>query len=296
MLQKKYNRPFIIALMLGILLASPLAAAYQEPQPIAGDPRIRTYVYEPNEVYSYTGHYKYASIIQFDNNENIDSISLGDPSGWQIVQSGSRMFIKPIEQNATTNMTIFTDKRIYFFELYAEQAEEIRDEEVIFMVKFIYPDSPGDSASFRQFTVKEEVPAAAAGTPLDPAVIEQQKKAGRFTAIPDTERNPEKYNFDYTLTGSRLIAPIKVFDDGEFTYMEFRRINADIPAIFAVTSTGDEALINFRASGNYIIIEEVGKQFTLRSGADVACLFNESDPLKRADIDQDKSEKFLGIF
>lgn len=292
---KKLNSTLAL-LMTGLflLLGTQPASAFQEPQPQAGDPRIRTYVYEPNEVYVYTGHYKYSTIIQFENDENIDSISLGEPGGWQIVQAGSRLFIKPIEQNATTHMTLYTDKRIYFFELYAEQAEEIRDEEIIFLVKFIYPDSTGESADFREFPVTEVAPdpadAEVLGAPM------QKKVDTRITQIPDTSLDPTKYNFDYTLTGSRQIAPIKVFDDGEFTYLEFRRINVEIPAIFSVTNTGDEALINFRISGNYVIIEEVNKQFTLRSGSEVACMFNESDPLKRADLEQDKNEKFLGIF
>ena len=113
--------------------------------------------------------------------------------------------------------------------------------------------------------------------------------------VPDTSIDPQKYNFNYAVTGSRLIAPLKVFDDGEFTYLEFRRINADIPAIYLVNEQGDESLVNFRSTGNYLVIEQVSQQYTLRHGADIACLFNETDPLKRLDL-AEKNHKFLGIF
>ena len=36
------------------------------------------------------------------------------------------------------------------------------------------------------------------------------------------EEYNRKYNFNYTFSGPDEIAPVKVFDDGEFTYFEFR--------------------------------------------------------------------------
>ena len=299
-----FNGVLLAAVVLAFCFSSP-AHANQEPQPIAGDPRIRTYVYDPNDVYIFTGHYKYSSIIEFDNDENIDSISLGDPTGWQIVHQGARLFMKPIDQNATTNMTIFTDKRIYFFELHAEQAEDIRDEEIVFLVQFVYPDSDkGEGATFREFDVKKDPEnsgsSSSAKTPgsTTGAAGEDEEETRNYVLeadVPDTSIDPQKYNFNYAVTGSRLIAPLKVFDDGEFTYLEFRRINADIPAIYLVNEQGDESLVNFRSTGNYLVIEQVSQQYTLRHGADIACLFNETDPLKRLDL-AEKNHKFLGIF
>ena len=58
--------------------------------------------------------------------------------------------------------------------------------------------------------------------------------------------------------------------------MEFRTDNAEIPAIFAVNDQGYEALVNFRIVDEYVVIEQVSGQFTLRSGGDVVCVYNNS--------------------
>jgi len=242
--------------------------AAQESSTIAADNRIRTFVYNANEVYSFTGHYRYQSSIELSPDESIQSISVGDSFGWQIVPSGSRIFLKPIDQDATTNMTVVTDKRIYLFELHAEEATDIRDDQMIFSVRFTYPEGGGVNDSLQLFA-KNEVPN-----------------------IEDTSK--ENYNFNYTVTGSRIISPLKIFDDGEFTYLEFRDKNADVPAIFLVDGFGNESLINFRTTGNYIVIERVSSQYTLRHGDDVACVFNESNPLKKEP--PKKEEKAFGFF
>jgi type IV secretion system protein VirB9 len=113
---------------------------------------------------------------------------------------------------------------------------------------------------------------------------------------------PDKYNFNYTISGSSLIAPIRVFDDGEFTYFQFPYKNAEIPAFFLVDSEGREALINYRMNDDYVVLERVASQLTLRHGSDVTCIFNESLPLELLDSkkakrkDKKAEKKFLGIF
>jgi len=247
-------------------LFSEQAVAYQESTKLAGESRIRTYVYNPNEVFIFTGHYGYQSNIELAPDESVDSISIGDSTAWDIITSGPRIFIKPIERDATTNMTLITNKRIYLFELYAEEAENIRDEDLVFSARFIYPDTGGVTDAFIQYEEND---------------------------LPDVENDPELYNFNYTITGSRMISPLKIFDDGEFTYLEFRNKNADIPAIFIVDAKGNESLVNYRVTGNYIVIERVSQQFTLRHGDDVACVFNEANPLGRK---IKKKKKILGLF
>ena len=93
--------------------------------------------------------------------------------------------------------------------------------------------------------------------------------------LPDVDKNPWKYNFNYTMAGEDSLYPVKIFDDGEFTYFEFPRTSR-MPAIFAVDSNGFESIVNFRIVGEYLIVEEVSPRFTLRNGADIVCVFNEN--------------------
>ncbi|GFR24546.1 mgtE_N domain-containing protein [Trichonephila clavata] len=102
--------------------------------------------------------------------------------------------------------------------------------------------------------------------------------------INDIEVVKKGLNFNYSIShvkGSQSIIPIKVFDDGKFTYLQFNKINSDFPAVFMVDSAGYESLVNFRTADNYLIIERVSSVFTLRNGSSTVCLFNENMPFKK---------------
>lgn len=271
------------------VLFSVQAHALQTSTPHAIDSRIKTYVYNRDDVYIYTGHYRYQSSIIFEADEEIVTITMGDTLGWQMVPSGNRLFLKPISPEATTNMTLLTNKRQYLFELYAEEAEDIRDEELTFIARFVYPDSSNGSGFIGEDTLRSFGVANTGGS-SDDAI------QGGVLAIPE-----EEINRNYSFSGNAGIAPLEIFDDGEFTYLEFRGKNAELPAIFKVLSDGNESLVNYRIEGPYLVIEQVAQQFTLRKGVDVACVFNESDPLERTDIiiEEDSvsaKKKFFGLF
>ena len=249
-------RKLCIGALVALFVATP-ALALQSPRPIATDSRIRTVRYSGNEVYQFIGHYGFQSAIEFETDEKIQTVSVGDSVAWLINPSGNRLFLKPIEQNALTNMTVITDKRSYLFELHAEETKDIRDKNMVFSYRFIYPQSDGSAVDFSQ-----------------------------FEAFPDIEKNPEKFNFNYSIRGSNVIEPIRIFDDAEFTYFEFKDKNAEIPAFFRIDSAGSEELINFRKRGNYIVVERVASRFTLRRGADIICVYNEAAPATNTPITQ----------
>ena len=225
------------------------AHAIRESRATSGDSRLRVITYSPNVVFKYVGYYGYQGSIELESGEEIGTISMGDTTGWQMVPSGNRIFLKPIDQDATTNMTLITNKRMYFFELHAEKANNINDPGLAFTVKFIYPDSDQQNST-----------------------TENQA----FSLVPNL-RKLENFNFKYLMSGSVVIAPIKIFDDGRFTFFEFRDKNAPIPAFFSVDDEGNESVINYQVSGDYIVVETVESRFTLRYGKEVACVFNEGN-------------------
>ena len=251
----------IALIMILSLFVSQNAYAVQRPKPLATDPRIRTYFYSPNEVYVWVGHYRYASIIEFEKGEKILTVLMGDSTAWKPEVQQHKLFIKPVDQDATTNMTVITDKRTYQFELYAEEAKDIKDEDLVFQAKFIY--NTGQNENVRSYQ-SDKPPTAA----------EANKKI-----MPDLSK-PENYNMNYTISGSEGNAPIKVFDDGEFTFFQFRNKNAEIPGFFTVAADGSESLVNYRIIGDYVVVERVTSQFTLRNGNDIICVYNEANPLQ----------------
>lgn len=244
-----------IMLVIGILfllVKTNSAMAIREARPTPIDSRIRVIVYSPDDVFKFTGYYNYQASIDLSPSEEVVDISMGDTTAWQIVPLGHRIFIKPIELDATTNMTIITNKRTYFFELYAETVEDMRDPDMVFNVRFIYPDE------------EEE---------------EYLKTYSKSSSSGPDLSHPENYNFNYTISGSEEIAPIKIFDDGEFTYMQFRDKNAELPAIFAVDEELRESMVNYRLAPdnpNMVIIEQVFLKLSVRHNDRIVCVFNES--------------------
>lgn len=239
-----------------VFLTSTAAYALKIPRPQGVDGRIHTIMYGPDEVFKFTGHYGYQSSIIFEEGEEILTISMGDSIPWQITPSGNRIFLKPIEQDAQTNMTVITSKRNYLFELHAEEAESIEDPGLIWVLKFIYP--------------------------TEMVVRRKKREELRDPALPPeaTQNQNVNFNFNYTIRGSYEFAPIKIYDDGEFTYFEFRDKNASIPAFYHVDNQGKEYLINFRARDDKIIVERVSSRFTLRHGNDIVCVYNEARPMR----------------
>lgn len=224
--------------------------AVQLPRALGKEKRFRTYVYNPNDVYRYVGYYLNQSYIEFEEGEVIQTISMGDPTPWLTNILGNKLFLKPTGSYPQTTMTIFTNKRSYYFELDAMEPSGVDENDILFFVKFVYPTS--NDKNIVKFNVK--------------------KQRDDYPDLTDLS----KYNFNYEFAGSPAIAPIKVFDDGVFTYMEFKTDNAEIPAIFAVNEQGYETLVNFRIVEEYVVIEQVAGQLTLRSGGDVVCVYNNS--------------------
>lgn len=240
-----------LSLCIMVCLCLPMtAAATRDTRAIGTDSRIHVVMYSPDEVFKFTGHYTYQSSIIFAPDEEIQTVSMGDSTPWLITPAGNRMFLKPVEQDAQTNMTVLTNKRSYLFELHAREAESIDDPQLIWVLRFIYPT---ESTSLAR---------------LDPAPDPKQE-------------GMENFNFNYTLRGSNVIAPIKIYDDGEFTYFQFRNKNAEIPAFYMVDAANNESIVNYRTRGDFIVVERVSSRFTLRQGTEVVCIYNEAMPQPR---------------
>jgi type IV secretion system protein VirB9 len=122
-----------------LILFSISAQSFEEDLPITRDSRIKTYIYNPNEVYLLVLHHGFQSHIEFANGESIETISLGDSYAWKITPLGHRLFIRPLEKNIRTNMTIITNKRAYQFDIVSKELDEGEENDLVYQIKFFYP-------------------------------------------------------------------------------------------------------------------------------------------------------------
>ncbi|MCH2038973.1 MAG: TrbG/VirB9 family P-type conjugative transfer protein [Rickettsiales bacterium] len=252
----RYFYVTIIVLFVSFIVLPDNADALREPRPLTIDGRLKTMTYHPHQVYKFTGYFFFQTLIEFEIGENIQTISMGAPEGWSIQTGGNHMFIKPIaltKEEALTNMTVITNRRMYFFEMHADEVEDVKSQKIPFIISFLYPELDGGSG-----------------------VIQVQGQ--QITSLDN-----RLVNYDYTLSGDVEIAPSQVFDDGLFTYFKFDQ-NKPVPAIFEVGRDGYEGLVNYRVQGRgdteYIVVESIESQYTLRYGDTIACVFNERNPLR----------------
>lgn len=230
----------IISLMLiGAFFCSPLYAE-QTPRGVAADKRVKIVNYDPNNVTRVNAHYGYQTMIVFDSDEIVQNVSIGDALAWQAVPVSNHLFIKPVA-GSTTNMTVLTNQRSYNFQLESSNAKVGNTYEL----KFIYPEN---------------------------IALYQQSAVASSQNIP-----PTQYNWKYSFTGDKSQAPIQAFDNGKFTYFKFKQCGtSSLPAIFSVDSDRSETLLNYHMEGEYVVINRVAKQFTLRNGGHVTCVFNDA--------------------
>ncbi|MET0155126.1 MAG: TrbG/VirB9 family P-type conjugative transfer protein [Rickettsiales bacterium] len=231
--------------------ATPCALAYSaaENVTVAVDSRIKTFVYNPNEVYRVNFQFGYQSYVEFAKYEKIETISIGNPFSWKISPSDNRVFIKPLEGAGRTNMTVFTNHHTYQFEIQsAPPSNDEPDEKLAFVVRFFYPSENYD------------VPP---------------KSVDRASLLPSDTIRPLLYNFDYTLAGPDSIAPVEVFDDGNRTYMKFPANNAVVPVIFMKEPSGALQKAPYTREGPYVVVTALANEFQLRMGADMVQVFNE---------------------
>ncbi|MDG1436990.1 MAG: TrbG/VirB9 family P-type conjugative transfer protein [Rickettsiaceae bacterium] len=129
-----------IIITLLIVLNSPLSLASSNYDiELTKDRRIKSYIYSPNEVYLLPLHFGFQSSIEFAPNESIETLTMGDSYAWKVTPLGNRLFIKPLEFNIRTNMTIITNLRTYHFDITATELEDGAEKDLVYVMRFQYP-------------------------------------------------------------------------------------------------------------------------------------------------------------
>ena len=248
--------------LLVALVAAPATAATQ-PVPGADDPRIASVVYRATDVVELEGHFGYSTAIRFSKAERIENVAVGDPEGWQTQPNADRniLFVKPLLEDADTNMTVVTSARTYHFALSAADAEA---DTPLFELSFQVPEPPRPRTLARQGSALRSANAALrVPSPFAPGS-----------------------NTDYGFKGDADLAPTAIFDDGRFTYIRFAA-GSDLPAVFGVDAKRNESVLNTHRRGEFTVVESVPRQITLRLGDRKACVFNRAsrdDPGFQSDL------------
>jgi len=228
---------FKMAINFFFILSLSANVAFADPPLASPDPRIRRLVYNENTVYRLDVYLKSVNAVQFSDAEDVQSILIGDSASWEVVKlkSGNVVSIKPIVASAATNMTVYTSKHVYTFELRSlGDFQPGSGEAPVFRSIFAYP---GDA---KPKPVAHTVP-----------------------------RGP--VNSDYLAAGDAEFRPLWVQDDGLQTSFFMPR-GAPRPAVFKVGPDHNEQLINSRTQDNRIVVDGTSSYWVLRIGDQSVCV------------------------
>ena len=215
-----------------ILLAFVTLTGATVPRPGPIDPHIQSVRYDPDEVVALQGALGWQIMIEFNADERIENVSIGDSLAWQVTPNkrAKMLFLKPLLRNGNTNMTVVTSLRRYAFAL----STGPRLPRTPWVLRFDYPAPV--------VVLRPEPP------PPPPPVL----------------------HFGYVRAGSPAVMPTRVWDDGRQTYFEFAA-DTPIPAIFAAgPGKKDESLVNVATRGRIQVVQQMGRRFILRAGTQFA--------------------------
>jgi len=217
------------------------------------DERVTTLEYRKGEVYSINARQGQQTIVRFHEDEGFRFIGSGKSTGWEIFTHEHILSIIPLSHNVDTNLNVTTQDRItgevryYVFELNALNVDS---------------NEIGTwSIEFKNTKGREQLhysaPFMAAVTPALPEAVH----------IPDTTLRIElsAMDFRYGYSGDDVLTPLRIFDDGKFTYFEFPQDMA-IPIILTVEGGEQRLIVNRHEEGIYTVVQQVADEYVLILG------------------------------
>lgn len=215
---------------------------------------MKAYRYVDDGIYVVRTGLGLTTMVELDENENVQDYSLGFTSAWDVSRRGHVFYLRPKSMDADTNMVVRTETHAYIFELKVvagdwRQLDQAKSSGVNYKVTFDYP---GD-ARFKQ-------------APKDkPADATSGLQPGRG------------YNFDYeyaTRSRAPWLVPRHVYDDGRFTYIVLGDMRGqptgNFPAVYArERERSEEFALNTTVQGETIVVHGVYPYVLMRQGENV---------------------------
>jgi type IV secretion system protein VirB9 len=178
--------------------------------------------------------------------ENLVAVASGDTARWVIGDtiSGSgeakqtHVLVKPFTAGLLTNLVITTDRRAYHVRLVSTSGAALSS------MRWTYPQD-------ELLALRRKTEAAQAATPVATGL-----------AI-------EQLHFNYAISGDRPAwRPVRVFDDGAKTYVEFPAslASGEAPPLFVIGTDGRAELVNYRMRDRFYVVDRIFDAAELRLG------------------------------
>jgi len=236
--------------------AAVMARAEVGTVPSATDARIQTVRFTGDNVIRIAAAEGVVTTIELGRKEEIKDFAMGDRDAWHAAINGNLFVIKPKDVKADTNLTIFTNRRSYLFQL---KTTSRTARNVAYWVRLQYPE--GDATTPEALALAKEQ--------ADRRQIKRDLKASGLEGT---------LNYDYWIVGPKELQPLSMHDNGRQTYMLFSAANP-MPAAFIIEPDGTESLVDYHVEEDTMVLHRVVARVLLRRGALVAGITNRSPTL-----------------
>lgn len=248
------------------------------------DPKenIKTYTHDSKRIYKLKLRLHINTMIYLPKGEEILAYSLGDNEAFQVNTFQDTIpnlvNVKSLYSGVDSNLLVVTKSgRNYSFYLrsYSVKSHELPD-------FIVYIRSPKEVATF-QFTdekINKEFDLS------NPTIAPDRKSKAyqkRLELLKDLQKDvdylkeledPYEININYKIYGDKEIAPFGVYDDGKWTYFDFRKdfVSNRLPVIYKVVDQYD-SIVNSRVENGFLITESLSPEgWTLKNGGKTICI------------------------
>lgn len=178
--------------------------------------------------------------------ENLVAVASGDTARWVIgdTASGSgegkqiHVLVKPFSAGLLTNLVITTDRRAYHVRLVSTSTTALSS------MRWTYPQD-------ELLALRRKAEAVQAAAPLATGIAVEQ------------------LHFNYAVSGDRPAwRPLRVFDDGVKTFIEFppSLATGEAPPLFVIGADGKAELVNYRLRDRFYVVDRIFDAAELRLG------------------------------
>lgn len=227
-------------------VASATRAATLEPRTDSFINAVQIYPWSEGAVYQVYTAPERVTDVALQPGEVLGAVAAGDTVRWVIgdTASGSgegkrtHVLIKPFTAGLSTNIVITTDRRSYHLALTSTSRTAMT------ALSWTYPAD-------QLIALRKAAEAAQAAAPVA------------------TGLTVEQLHFGYAISGDRPHwRPLRAFDDGRQTFIEFPASLAvgEAPPLFLVDAKGEVALVNYRVSGRFYVVDRMFDVAELRLG------------------------------
>lgn len=221
--------------------------ATQEPKTRDFINAVQIYPYSEGALYRLYAAPERVTDIALQPGEAVISVAAGDTVRWTVgdTTSGSgeakrvHILVKPFAARLSTNLIITTDRRAYHIQLESNSVTAMA------ALSWTYPQD-------ELVTIRRAAEQLRAAMPVA------------------TGLDVERLYFGYGITGDNPAwRPIRAFDDGRQTYIEFPASIAvgEAPPLFVLGADGEAQLVNYRVSGRFYVVDRLFDAAELRLGA-----------------------------